>query len=268
MEPQEGLASEPIRFPSAASSGSSSASGSASGSSGVSGPAAINQILSSIFGGQIPGPSQGAQNMSLPGLITTMLSSLGPRGMAAVPAQTGGLPGAMLGESFMGDLSELAARLGMEDTGRSSDTGVDKAVLDRLPKVIPAAGSECAVCLDDLLAAEGDTQQDCLILPCKHLFHKDCITPWVSQNSHCPVCRHPLPKASGRAADDFSPDDAIAMAEAAAREYEGTHDHDGAGADGAGAAATAPAPSPPDDSVFGSTLDELLAAQLMVDDAS
>jgi len=43
----------------------------------------------------------------------------------------------------------------------------------------------CCICLDDL--CEGDS---CKELPCKHLFHAQCIDPWLLEKSSlCPLCK-------------------------------------------------------------------------------
>lgn len=42
----------------------------------------------------------------------------------------------------------------------------------------------CTVCQDNL--REGDTGTH---MPCSHLFHTDCLLPWLQQHNSCPMCR-------------------------------------------------------------------------------
>lgn len=43
----------------------------------------------------------------------------------------------------------------------------------------------CAICLEDF-----ETRQEVMVTPCNHMFHEDCIVPWVKSNGQCPVCRY------------------------------------------------------------------------------
>ncbi|KDO30612.1 hypothetical protein SPRG_04512 [Saprolegnia parasitica CBS 223.65] len=47
----------------------------------------------------------------------------------------------------------------------------------------------CSICLDDYRGLDGVTS-----LPCHHTFHTKCITPWLSTNDECPMCRYTLPR--------------------------------------------------------------------------
>ena len=45
--------------------------------------------------------------------------------------------------------------------------------------------SECPVCLEKILPKE-----KLFLLPCKHRFHIECLTPWIKSNHGCcPLCR-------------------------------------------------------------------------------
>ncbi|KAF9108754.1 hypothetical protein BGX29_007044 [Mortierella sp. GBA35] len=49
------------------------------------------------------------------------------------------------------------------------------------------AKTECSVCKDEF---EG--QDNCIQLKCKHIFHEDCIKPWLKTSATCPTCRFSL----------------------------------------------------------------------------
>jgi len=46
----------------------------------------------------------------------------------------------------------------------------------------------CAICLDEF--RDGDMARK---LACSHLFHRDCLDPWLQVSSSCPVCKRVVP---------------------------------------------------------------------------
>lgn len=52
-------------------------------------------------------------------------------------------------------------------------------------------GLNCAVCLEDLKKHTRARQ-----MPCNHMYHSDCIVPWLLQHNSCPFCRLQLPTKS------------------------------------------------------------------------
>nr|XP_043606879.1 probable E3 ubiquitin-protein ligase XERICO [Erigeron canadensis] len=66
--------------------------------------------------------------------------------------------------------------------------GIKQVSLYYRDKALEKSNSEddkrCAICLDDFRAREMVT-----LTPCNHMFHDNCIVPWVKSNGQCPVCR-------------------------------------------------------------------------------
>lgn len=57
----------------------------------------------------------------------------------------------------------------------------------------------CAVCKDQI-AVDAEAKQ----LPCDHLYHSDCITPWLEIRGSCPLCRFRLTEEEEEEYDDGS----------------------------------------------------------------
>ena len=75
--------------------------------------------------------------------------------------------------------------------------------------------ASCAICLSDF--EEGEALR---VLPCRHLFRKECIDEWVQRqgiSASCPLCKHALVP---RAADDAPADDDDAPADGAPASVE------------------------------------------------
>lgn len=108
----------------------------------------------------------------------------------------GNIPGASLGDYFIGPgLEALIQRLAENDPNRYGTPPASKTAVEALPAVKISEehlrhdySSECTVCKEDFEVGE-ETRQ----LPCKHLYHHDCIMPWLKMHSSCPVCRFQMP---------------------------------------------------------------------------
>lgn len=46
----------------------------------------------------------------------------------------------------------------------------------------------CTVCQDNV-----NMGSKAMVMPCGHIFHPDCVLPWLKDNNTCPVCRYELP---------------------------------------------------------------------------
>lgn len=69
----------------------------------------------------------------------------------------------------------------------ASRSSIDALPTIKISKKHVRADSTCAVCKENF-----ELGSQVRKLPCKHLYHSDCIVPWLEQRSSCPVCRQEL----------------------------------------------------------------------------
>ncbi|MCL7024559.1 hypothetical protein MKW94_018859 [Papaver nudicaule] len=100
-----------------------------------------------------------------------------------------------LGDYFLGPgLEQLIQQLAENDPNRYGTPPAAKTAIEKLPDVnitediLASEFSQCAVCKDEFELGSVTKQ-----MPCKHIYHPDCILPWLELHNSCPVCRHELP---------------------------------------------------------------------------
>ncbi|KAK9115533.1 hypothetical protein Sjap_014480 [Stephania japonica] len=102
---------------------------------------------------------------------------------------------ANLGDYFIGPgLEQLIQQLAENDPNRYGTPPASKSAVEGLPDVkiteamMVSDSAQCAVC-KDMFEMGGEAKQ----MPCKHIYHPDCILPWLELHNSCPVCRYELP---------------------------------------------------------------------------
>ncbi|XP_019449975.1 PREDICTED: E3 ubiquitin-protein ligase DZIP3-like isoform X1 [Lupinus angustifolius] len=67
-------------------------------------------------------------------------------------------------------------------------------------------GKRCAICLEDF-----EPKEEVMTTPCKHMFHEDCIVPWLTSHSQCPVCRFVISETVRGNPSSFNNNDNISL---------------------------------------------------------
>ncbi|RZB72845.1 probable E3 ubiquitin-protein ligase RHC2A [Glycine soja] len=98
----------------------------------------------------------------------------------------------LLGSGFDRLLEQLS-QIEINGIGRYEHPPASKAAIDSLPTIEIddthlAMESHCAVCKEAF-----ETSTAVREMPCKHIYHPECILPWLALHNSCPVCRHELP---------------------------------------------------------------------------
>uniref|UniRef100_A0A5B6ZDR8 RING-type E3 ubiquitin transferase n=1 Tax=Davidia involucrata TaxID=16924 RepID=A0A5B6ZDR8_DAVIN len=96
------------------------------------------------------------------------------------------------GDYFVGPgLEEFIEQLSQND--RRGPPPAPKSSIDAIPTIKISqkhirSDSHCPVCKE--IFEMGSQARK---MPCNHIYHSDCIVPWLVQHNSCPVCRQELP---------------------------------------------------------------------------
>ncbi|GAV72271.1 zf-RING_2 domain-containing protein/zf-RING_3 domain-containing protein [Cephalotus follicularis] len=111
------------------------------------------------------------------------------------PSELSGFFPRNLGDYFIGThLEDLIQQLAENDPNRYGTPPASKSAIESLKtvkvteQVMDSEMTQCAVCKDEFERGNEVKQ-----MPCKHVYHKECIIPWLELHNSCPVCRYELP---------------------------------------------------------------------------
>ncbi|XP_027088707.1 E3 ubiquitin-protein ligase RDUF2-like [Coffea arabica] len=101
----------------------------------------------------------------------------------------------LMGSGFDRLLDQLA-QIEVNGLTRPENPPASKSAIESMPTIEIVSthvnlDSHCAVCKEAF-----DLGSEAREMPCKHIYHSDCILPWLSLRNSCPVCRHELPAES------------------------------------------------------------------------
>ena len=135
-------------------------------------------------------------NINSNSLLNQILFSQG----ASQPRSSHGLLDLILNyamvQNYNRNIEFIINQLLMNDNNRYGNPPASQSSIDKLEKCcitekkLKDFGFEnsCPICKDEFVVNE-----ECLLMPCKHHFHKDCLIPWLKERNSCPVCRYELP---------------------------------------------------------------------------
>jgi len=99
-------------------------------------------------------------------------------------------------QSYSRNIENIINQIMMNDNNKYGNPPASQESIDKLEKCqinekkMKEFGFEntCPVCKDEFIINE-----ECILMPCQHHFHKDCLLPWLKERNSCPICRYELP---------------------------------------------------------------------------
>ncbi|KAL0900210.1 hypothetical protein Bca101_084171 [Brassica carinata] len=154
--------------------------------------AAILDLLQGIRAG-LSVESENSDDNNQDNELVVLINSFNQRIRIQDSVDASSVPSGSLGDYFIGPGFEmLLQRLAENDpNSRYGTPPATKEAVESLETVRVVEGSvvqQCTVCLDDF-----EIGVEAKEMPCKHMFHSECLLPWLELHSSCPVCRYLLP---------------------------------------------------------------------------
>ena len=92
-------------------------------------------------------------------------------------------------QNYHRNIEYLINQIMMNDNNRYGNPPASQSAVDKLQKCnitenkLKEFGFEnsCPVCKDEF-----SLNEECLLMPCDHHFHKDCLVPWLKERNSCP----------------------------------------------------------------------------------
>lgn len=95
---------------------------------------------------------------------------------------------------FMGPgLEELIEFLSLNDQRGPAPAPAPRSAIDAMPTITITQthlrdDADCPVCKEEFKLGS-----KVRMMPCHHIYHSDCIIPWLVRRNSCPVCRFEMP---------------------------------------------------------------------------